>query len=236
MSLDASTAVVRIKGTARYMTADTGWKPLKVGMVLKPNYVLREKADQSSERVSLIGREMPSISKVETAEGSPNWLKVTMNDSLTEFKLVGVATSGVGLFGTGSSSVKTKQDQVLNNAAAATIKTGCGAGAATIAGSSTSTRVGVGPTSTLTGATRPLGSTNAPAPVWMPQPKGPSSSNAESETSSGTFTTFFSVHRQCVANDDWPKKLCRTSFPSSDKAALPSLRRPTKLVPAKSWQ
>ena len=30
-------------------------------------------------------------------------LKVTMNDSLTEFKLVGVATAGVGLFGTGSS-------------------------------------------------------------------------------------------------------------------------------------
>jgi len=37
-------------------------------------------------------------------------LKVTMNDSLSEFKLVGVATSGVGLFGTGSSAVKTKQD------------------------------------------------------------------------------------------------------------------------------
>jgi alpha-2-macroglobulin len=43
------------------------------------------------------------------ANGSAT-LKVTMNDSLTEFKLVGVATSGVGLFGTGSSSVKTKQD------------------------------------------------------------------------------------------------------------------------------
>lgn len=37
-------------------------------------------------------------------------LKVTMNDSLTEFKLVGVATAGTGLFGTGSSSVRTKQD------------------------------------------------------------------------------------------------------------------------------
>ncbi|MFZ2269642.1 MAG: MG2 domain-containing protein [Azonexus sp.] len=43
------------------------------------------------------------------ANGSAT-LKVTMNDSLTEFKLVGVATAGVGLFGTGSSSVKTKQD------------------------------------------------------------------------------------------------------------------------------
>ncbi|UCV16456.1 alpha-2-macroglobulin family protein [Quatrionicoccus australiensis] len=37
-------------------------------------------------------------------------LKVTMNDSLSEFKLVGIATAGAGLFGTGSASVKTKQD------------------------------------------------------------------------------------------------------------------------------
>lgn len=37
-------------------------------------------------------------------------LKVTMNDSLTEFKLVGVATAGAGLFGTGSMAIKTKQD------------------------------------------------------------------------------------------------------------------------------
>lgn len=37
-------------------------------------------------------------------------LKLTMNDSLTEFRLVGVATAGAGLFGTGSASVRTKQD------------------------------------------------------------------------------------------------------------------------------
>ncbi len=43
------------------------------------------------------------------ANGSAT-LKVAMNDSLTEFKLVGVASAGVGLFGTGSTSVKTKQD------------------------------------------------------------------------------------------------------------------------------
>lgn len=43
------------------------------------------------------------------ANGSAT-LKVAMNDSLTEFKLVGVATAGVGFFGTGSTSVKTKQD------------------------------------------------------------------------------------------------------------------------------
>lgn len=43
------------------------------------------------------------------ANGSAT-LKVAMNDSLTEFKLVGVATAGAGLFGTGSTAVKTKQD------------------------------------------------------------------------------------------------------------------------------
>ena len=37
-------------------------------------------------------------------------LKVPMNDSLTEFKLVAVATSGASLFGTGSAAVRTKQD------------------------------------------------------------------------------------------------------------------------------
>ncbi|MBS1190065.1 MAG: large extracellular alpha-helical protein [Rhodocyclaceae bacterium] len=37
-------------------------------------------------------------------------VKVPMNDSLTEFKLVGVATAGPALFGTGSASVRTKQD------------------------------------------------------------------------------------------------------------------------------
>ncbi len=43
------------------------------------------------------------------ANGSAT-VKVTMNDSLTEFRLVGVATVGAGLFGTGGSSVRTKQD------------------------------------------------------------------------------------------------------------------------------
>jgi uncharacterized protein YfaS (alpha-2-macroglobulin family) len=37
-------------------------------------------------------------------------LKVAMNDSLSEFRLVGVATVGAGLFGTGSGSVRTRQD------------------------------------------------------------------------------------------------------------------------------
>jgi alpha-2-macroglobulin len=37
-------------------------------------------------------------------------IKVPMNDSLTEFKLVAVATEGAALFGTGSAAVRTKQD------------------------------------------------------------------------------------------------------------------------------
>lgn len=43
------------------------------------------------------------------ANGSAT-VKVAMNDSLSEFKLVGVASAGIGLFGTGSTSVKTRQD------------------------------------------------------------------------------------------------------------------------------
>jgi hypothetical protein len=40
-------------------------------------------------------------------------VNVPINDSLTEFKLVGVATSGAALFGTGSVSIRTKQDLQL---------------------------------------------------------------------------------------------------------------------------
>lgn len=40
-------------------------------------------------------------------------VKVTMNDSLSEFRLVGIATSGTGRFGTGSSAVRTRQDLQL---------------------------------------------------------------------------------------------------------------------------
>jgi alpha-2-macroglobulin len=39
--------------------------------------------------------------------------KITLNDSLSEFRLVGVATAGSSLFGTGSTSVRTKQDLQL---------------------------------------------------------------------------------------------------------------------------
>ena len=40
-------------------------------------------------------------------------IRVPINDSLTEFKLVAVADSGTGLFGTGSASLRTKQDLQL---------------------------------------------------------------------------------------------------------------------------
>ncbi len=43
------------------------------------------------------------------AQGTAS-LKLTMNDSLSEFKLVGIATAGPGLFGTGSASVRIRQD------------------------------------------------------------------------------------------------------------------------------
>ncbi len=46
------------------------------------------------------------------ASGSAT-VSVPLNDSLTEFKLVAVADAGVGLFGTGSASLRTKQDLQL---------------------------------------------------------------------------------------------------------------------------
>ncbi|MBK6908013.1 MAG: alpha-2-macroglobulin [Rhodocyclaceae bacterium] len=47
---------------------------------------------------------------LQVGAGGTAMITVPMNDSLTEFKLVGVATSGTSLFGTGSASVRTKQD------------------------------------------------------------------------------------------------------------------------------
>ena len=40
-------------------------------------------------------------------------VKLPINDSLTEFKLVGIASAGVSLFGTGSAAVRTRQDLQL---------------------------------------------------------------------------------------------------------------------------
>ena len=40
-------------------------------------------------------------------------VKVPINDSLTEFKFVGIATAGAGLFGTGSASIRTRQELQL---------------------------------------------------------------------------------------------------------------------------
>ena len=40
-------------------------------------------------------------------------VKVPINDSLTEFKFVGIATAGAGLFGTGSASIRSRQELQL---------------------------------------------------------------------------------------------------------------------------
>lgn len=48
--------------------------------------------------------------RVKLDAGGSATLKLRMNDSLSEFRLVGVATVGAGLFGTGGASVRTRQD------------------------------------------------------------------------------------------------------------------------------
>jgi uncharacterized protein YfaS (alpha-2-macroglobulin family) len=53
------------------------------------------------------------IARVKLDANGTATVKVPMNDSLTEFKLVGVATAGAALFGTGSSAVRTRQDLQL---------------------------------------------------------------------------------------------------------------------------
>lgn len=71
-----------------------------------------------------------------------------------------------------------------------------------------------------------------PAPVWMPQPSGPSSSRG---AVGSTLTTLRSVARAWVANADWPKNTPWTSSPDSRcSGVLPSSREPAKLC-AKNW-
>ena len=73
----------------------------------------------------------------------------------------------------------------------------------------------------------------APAPVWIPQAKGPSSSSG---TSVGTLTTLRSWQRACVANDDWPKKLLWMLSAPLLRAVDPSERSARKLWAKKSSQ
>ena len=64
-----------------------------------------------------------------------------------------------------------------------------------------------------------------PAPVWMPQPRGPRISRG---TSLRTLTTLRSAARAWVAKDDWPKKepwmasspLCMVTEPSERTPAM----------------
>jgi hypothetical protein len=64
----------------------------------------------------------------------------------------------------------------------------------------------------------------APAPVEMPQARGPSSSTG---ASSATLTTLRSHVVARVEKDDWPKKwLCTGSPPRRRRALVPSGRAP----------
>ena len=73
-----------------------------------------------------------------------------------------------------------------------------------------------------------------PAPVWIPQPSGPS---VAMSSEGSTFTTEFRLARVWEANDDWPKKCEPTRSPlASAKAELPSSRPPAMLYIWKSKQ
>src|ERR1700733_8732567 len=73
----------------------------------------------------------------------------------------------------------------------------------------------------------------APAPVWMPQPSGPTSSTG---APGGSLTTLRSRASACVANDDWPKKLLPNLVPAEASPEDPSGRTPPKLYSRKPWQ
>src|ERR1700739_3640352 len=73
----------------------------------------------------------------------------------------------------------------------------------------------------------------APAPVWMPHPSGPPSSNGRPP---GILTTLASYARAWVANEDWPKKLPPTSAGPSRSVAVPRLPTPAKFSSMKRTQ
>jgi hypothetical protein len=73
----------------------------------------------------------------------------------------------------------------------------------------------------------------APAPVWMPQPNGATTSSG---TAGSSLTTFRSVATAWVAKLDWPKKCEWIGLPARRRAVDPSGRVAPKLRPQKSWQ
>ena len=82
------------------------------------------------------------------------------------------------------------------------------------------------------GAARLL--STAPAPVWIPQPKGAATSVA---MVSGSLTTFRSPATASVANDDWPKKCAWTVSAPRERTLVPSTgRADAKLCSKKRWQ
>ena len=72
-----------------------------------------------------------------------------------------------------------------------------------------------------------------PAPVWMPQPNGATTSKG---TSSGMATTLRSGMTAPVAKLDWPKKCECTGSPPREIAVLPSARVARKLRSKNSVQ
>ena len=74
----------------------------------------------------------------------------------------------------------------------------------------------------------------APAPVWMPQPRG---ARTCSGASSGTLTRQRSSTSACRASDDCPKKWPCSGRPPWWRVWLPSARVPPKRLSAwKLWQ
>src|SRR5258708_23210619 len=62
----------------------------------------------------------------------------------------------------------------------------------------------------------------APAPVWMPQPKGPRSASVSFDNSPSTLTTFRSVTIECLANEDCCKKVALMLSPCRCTECEPS--------------
>ncbi len=73
----------------------------------------------------------------------------------------------------------------------------------------------------------------APAPVWIPHPRG---ARCSSGMSSGALTAWRASQTAWVAKEDWPKKAPCTVSPSFDRGLEPSARAPPKFSGTQSRQ
>ena len=73
----------------------------------------------------------------------------------------------------------------------------------------------------------------APAPVWIPQPKGAATSRP---MPSGSRTTLRAPATAWVAKLDCPKKWAWMSSPSRERTLVPSARAAAKLCSKNWWQ